>query len=104
MGLPQFNDPSCATRRPIYDLGNLIHFWLTPKAGGKVDAHRLTQVGRAPRQLGVQMIPACSPRARCRSERSFGAWQGRLPQQLRPRGITTLAAANSFLAEHYVAE
>jgi hypothetical protein len=22
------------------------HFWLTPKAGGKVDPHRLTQVGR----------------------------------------------------------
>src|ERR1700684_1640162 len=23
------------------------HFWLTPKVGGRVDAHRLTQVGRA---------------------------------------------------------
>jgi transposase len=34
------------------------HFWLTPKAGGKVDPHRLTQVGRALRELGVQMIPA----------------------------------------------
>lgn len=80
------------------------HFWLTPKAGGKVDAHRLTQVGRALRELGVQMIPAYSPQARGRSERSFGTWQGRLPQELRLRGITTLAAANSFLAEHYVAE
>ena len=28
------------------------HFWLTPKAGGKVDPHRLTQVGRALRELG----------------------------------------------------
>src|SRR5437660_11059826 len=27
------------------------HFWLTPKAGGKVDPHRLTQVGRAMREL-----------------------------------------------------
>src|SRR5215471_15179359 len=26
------------------------HFWLTPKAGGKVDPHRLTQVGRALRE------------------------------------------------------
>jgi transposase len=33
------------------------HFWLTPKVGGKVDAHRLTQVGRALRELGIQMIP-----------------------------------------------
>lgn len=80
------------------------HFWLTPKAGGKVDPHRLTQVGRALRELGVQMIPAYSPQARGRSERSFGTWQGRLPQELRLRQITTLAAANSFLAEHYVAE
>jgi transposase len=80
------------------------HFWLTPKAGGKVDPHRLTQVGRALRELGVQMIPAYSPQARGRSERSFGTWQGRLPQELRLRGITTLAAANVFLAEHYVAE
>ena len=59
------------------------HFWLTPKAGGKVDPHRLTQVGRALRELGVQMIPAYSPQARGRSERSFGTWQGRLPQELR---------------------
>jgi transposase len=80
------------------------HFWLTPKAGGKVDPHRLTQVGRALRELGVQMIPAYSPQARGRSERSFGTWQGRLPQELRLRGITTLTAANCFLAELYVAE
>src|SRR5262244_1027447 len=50
------------------------HFWLTPKTGGKVDPHRLTQVGRALRELGVQMIPAYSPQARGRSERNFGTW------------------------------
>ena len=80
------------------------HFWLTPKVGGKVDAHRLTQVGRALRELGVQMIPAYSPQARGRSERNFGTWQGRLPQELRLRGITTVEAANRFLREHYIAE
>lgn len=80
------------------------HFWLTPKAGGKVDTHRLTQVGRAMRELGVQMVPAYSPQARGRSERSFGTWQGRLPQELRLRGIATLEAANRFLREHYIAE
>jgi hypothetical protein len=31
------------------------HFWLTPKAGEAVDPHRLTQVGRAMRELGVRM-------------------------------------------------
>ena len=80
------------------------HFWFTPKAGGKVDPHRLTQVGRALRDLGVRMIPAYSPQARGRSERSFSTWQGRLPQELRLRGISTLEAANAFLREHYIAE
>ena len=80
------------------------HFWLTPKVGGKVDPHRLTQVGRALRELGIRMIPAYSPQARGRSERSFGTWQGRLPQELRLHKIGSLAAANVFLREHYIAE
>jgi transposase len=80
------------------------HFWHTPKAGGKVEAERLTQVGRALRELGVRMIPAYSPQARGRSERNFGTWQGRLPQELRLRGITTVEEANGFLREHYIAE
>jgi transposase len=80
------------------------HFWLTPKVGGKVDPHRLTQVGRALRELGVQMIPAYSPQARGRSERNFSTWQGRLPQELRLAGITTLEAANTFLRERYITE
>jgi len=80
------------------------HFWLTPKAGGRVDPHRLTQVGRALRELGVQMIPAHSPEARGRSERNLGTWQGRLPQELRLHSIRTVEAANAFLREHYIAE
>jgi len=79
-------------------------FWLTPKAGGKIDPHRRTQVGRALGELGVQMIPAYSPQARGRSERNFGTWQGRLPQELRLRGIRSLEAANRFLREHYIEE
>jgi len=77
------------------DMGS--HFFVTVKAGEKVDKHRLTQVGRAMKELGVQMIPAYSPQARGRSERSFGTWQGRLPQELRLAGITDVAAANVFL-------
>jgi transposase len=79
------------------------HFFVTPRAGEKVDKHRLTQVGRALKELGVQMIPAYSPQARGRSERSFGTWQGRLPQELRLAGITTLEGANAFLGERYIA-
>src|SRR2546427_5131145 len=80
------------------------HSWLTPKVGGKVDGHRLTQVGRALHELGVQMIPAYSPQARGRSERSFSTWQGRLPQELRLHKIASQEAANVFLREHYIAE
>jgi transposase len=78
------------------------HFFLTPKAGEPVDKHRLTQVGRALKELGVQMIPAYSPQARGRSERNFGTWQGRLPQELRLAGISTREEANRFLREHYI--
>ena len=80
------------------------HFFETPKAGGKIDPERVTQVGRALRELGIRMIPAYSPQARGRSEGSFGTWQGRLPQELRLRGITTLEEANRFLREEYIAE
>ncbi len=73
------------------------HFWRTPKSGGKVDYERPTQVGRAMKELGVQMIPSYSPQARGRSERNFSTWQGRLPQELRLRGIRTLEGANQFL-------
>ena len=79
------------------------HFFLTPKAGQPVDKTRVTQVGRALKELGIQMIAAYSPQARGRSERSFSTWQGRLPQELRLAGITDVESANRFLREHYIA-
>src|SRR5947209_10686296 len=80
------------------------HFFVTPKAGEPVDKGRLTQVGRAMKDLGVQMIPAYSPQARGRSERNFGTWKGRLRQELRLANITSLEAANAFLRDRYIAE
>jgi transposase len=80
------------------------HFFVTMKEGEKVAKHRPTQVGRAMKELGVQMIAAYSPQARGRSERSFGTWQGRLPQELRLAGITTAEEANTFLRERYIGE
>jgi len=80
------------------------HFFVTLREGDKVDQSRLTQVGRAMKQLGVKMIAAYSPQARGRSERSFGTWQGRLPQELRLAGISTVERANAFLREQYIGE
>jgi hypothetical protein len=56
------------------------------------------------KELGVQMIPSYPPQARGPSERNFSTWQGRLPQELRLRGIGTMEAANEFLSEQYIAE
>ncbi len=51
----------------------------------------------------MQMIPAYSPQARGRSERSFRTWQGRLPEELRLAGIVTVEGANAFLRTRYLA-
>ena len=80
------------------------HFFETPKAGERVSRDRLTQVGRALKELGIEAIPAYSPQARGRSERGFRTWQGRLPQELRKAGITTIEAANQFLRDYYIEE
>jgi transposase len=80
------------------------HFFYTPRAGEPVDKSRPTQFGRALKELGIHMIAAYSPQARGRMERNYGTWQGRLPQELRAAGITTVEAANQFLRQHYIQE
>jgi transposase len=80
------------------------HYWHTAEAGGKVDKDNPTQIGRALKQLGIELIAAYSPEARGRSERMFGTLQKRLPQELRLNNITTMDAANRFLREHYLDE
>ena len=80
------------------------HFFRTAKAGEPVDTRQRTEVGRALKDVGIEPIPAYSPQARGRSERSFGTWQGRLPQELRIRQIETVDEANHFLRSEYIAE
>jgi hypothetical protein len=78
------------------------HYFYTAKAGEKVDKERPTQVGRALAELGIEHIPSYSPEGRGRMERVFGTLQQRLPPVLRLNGITTIEAANRFLAETYI--
>jgi transposase len=78
------------------------HYFVTPKAGEKPDPRARTQVGRALAQLGIEHIPAFSPEARGRSERAFRTLQDRLPKELAVAGITTIAAADSYLHEVFV--
>ena len=56
-----------------------------------------TQFGRALSELGIEWIPAHSPQAKGRIERSFGTLQDRLIKEMRVAGIDSREAANRFL-------
>jgi hypothetical protein len=64
-------------------------------------AERLTQMGRALRELGIGSILAYSPQAKGRIERSFLTAQDRLVKHLRLAKVSTLAGANAFLESEY---
>jgi len=80
------------------------HFFLTKKAGEEVSKDNLTQIGRALQEIGAQHIPSYSPQARGRSERLNQTLQGRIPQELRLRGIKTKEEANRYLKTGYLKE
>jgi hypothetical protein len=81
------------------------HYFFTPEAGGKVDATRPTQVGRALAQLGIEHIASYSPQGRGRMERLWGTLQKRLPPLLRQEGLgADIEAANRWLASVYMAQ
>lgn len=61
-----------------------------------------TQIGRALRDLDIQLIIAHSPQAKGRVERFFGTAQDRLVKEMRLEGISTIAAANEFLERVYL--
>jgi transposase len=74
----------------------------TPVAGAAPDRRKLTQVGRALAQLGIEHILGYSPQARGRSERMNGTLQGRLVAELRAAGLRTVAAANRYLRDRFL--
>jgi len=74
----------------------------TPTSGTAPDRSKLTQVGRALAQLGLEHIVGFSPQARGRSERANGTRQGRLVNELRVAEIRTVAAANAYLRERFI--
>ena len=80
-------------------------FMVPPKPGETEAEHRqadrLTQIGRGLREVGIGWIPAYSPQAKGRIERSFGTDQDRLVKQLRLAKVKTLHGANEFLENEY---
>lgn len=60
----------------------------------------LTQIGRALKELGIELICANSPQAKGRIERLFSTLQDRLVKELRLRNISSIEAANAYLPEY----
>jgi transposase len=80
-------------------------FTVAPRPGESKEqqreADRLTQLGRALRELGIGSILAYSPQAKGRIERSFRTAQDRLVKHLRLAKVATTEAANAFLENEY---
>jgi len=80
-------------------------FTVAPRPGESQEkqreADRLTQLGRALRELGIGSILAYSPQAKGRIERSFLTAQDRLVKHLRLAKVSTLEGANAFLETEY---
>jgi transposase len=80
-------------------------FMVTPRAKESAqqreESDRLTQIGRGLRELGIGWIPAYSPQAKGRVERSFGTDQDRLVKHLRLAKVKTMQDANKYLEQEY---
>lgn len=70
------------------------HWTIEEELRGEQDP---TQVGRALKELGIEVIFALSPQAKGRVERVWGTLQDRLVSELRLAGARTLAEANAVL-------
>jgi transposase len=96
--------------RPLaYYTDKASHFQVAPKTSRHLslverDQKDLppTQIGRGLRELGIAWIPAHSPQAKGRVERSFATAQDRLVKGMRIAGVCTLEEANRYLAEEFV--
>lgn len=63
---------------------------------------KLTDFGRAMKELGVELIFAKSPQAKGRVERANRTLQDRLIKALRREGISNIAEANNFLQKKFI--
>ena len=78
-----------------------LHYWSATRAAVNRDQTKLTQFGRAMKQLGIKMIPTRSAQVRIRCQRAFCIHMERLPDDLAAAGVTELAEANEYLDTVY---
>ena len=81
------------------------HFFTTRHGGTHVrikEEQEETQIERAIKELGSNLIPAGSPQAKGRIERLFGTFQDRLVNEMNLREISNLEDANNFLHREFL--
>ena len=84
-------------RHTIFVSPNEDKLSIEDQLNGKIA--NLTQFGRAMQELGINIIKAYSAQAKGRVERLWGTLQSRLPVEFKIHGITSMEAANAFLAQ-----
>jgi hypothetical protein len=67
-----------------------------------VEREPVTQFGQMCRKLGIELIPASSPQAKGRVERTHGTNQDRLIKKLRLKGISSHEEMNRYLRDVYL--
>lgn len=83
--------------RPVTYYPDKHTIFKTPKHELSDGKFKDTQVHRAMRELGIQLICANSPQAKGRVERANQTMQDRLIKMMRLEGISTIEEANKFL-------
>ena len=68
------------------------------------DQHRVTQFGRAMKELSVELICAHSPQAKGRVERRNAVFQDRLVKEMRLRKISSIDQGNALLEGMFLAD
>lgn len=93
-----------ATKAYLGDYGKPLAFYSdkhtvfrTAHASGKDKTTGMTQFGRALHELNIDIICANSPQAKGRVERANKTLQDRLVKELRLKGISTIAGANTYM-------
>lgn len=92
-----------ATRQYIDKHGKPVAFY-TDKHGvfrvnhaSNIDKNKLTQYGRALKELNIELICANTPQAKGRVERANKTLQDRLTKEMRLAGVTGIEEANKWL-------
>lgn len=82
----------------------IFHILYVDKAGifGGPKRSNFSQVKRALKELGIEIIFADSPEAKGRIERLWNTFQDRLIPEMRIRNIQTYESANCFLQEQFL--